>query len=352
MCAPVKVASYLAGVALLLTEAGLCATVHVDCDNHSGVEDGSLAHPFSLISGAMNAASHGDSIVVMPGTYSELIYVDMHEGVNMMNCAAVVMKDGVALVSEAGPDSTAIESGGAACVYFDGCGEGTVLSGFRLDVDGYGWGLRSCVISYASDVTVVGNRMDPPYIALYARQYSRVTATLNVALATGFCLDSGSFGSVRENVVCSVFVDGAVGAAGPVTIESNLIEDPGQTANDTGVSMLYGVSGDVEVIDNDISGKDVGVKLCFGELHRNRFEGCLVNVEAVKYCSARAETFDATGNWWGTTDPSLIAAGILDCADDPEIPRCIRYEPWCLDPACTSSAASRISWGAIKALYR
>ncbi|MCK4513214.1 right-handed parallel beta-helix repeat-containing protein [bacterium] len=62
--------------------------------------------------------------------------------------------------------------------------------------------------------------------------------------------------------------------------------------------------------------------------------------------------FDATMNWWGTTDPEEIAAGIHDCHDDPQIETCVIFDPWCSCPGCEPTSANVRSWGAIKSLFR
>ena len=62
--------------------------------------------------------------------------------------------------------------------------------------------------------------------------------------------------------------------------------------------------------------------------------------------------FDATMNWWGTTDPVEIAAGISDCHDDPAIETCVLYDPWCDAPGCEVTPVRPATWGQIKSLYR
>jgi hypothetical protein len=74
------------------------------------------------------------------------------------------------------------------------------------------------------------------------------------------------------------------------------------------------------------------------------------NVECSPWTSGTE--FDATMNWWGTTDPQEIAAGIFDCNDDPEVPTCVLFDPWCTDPDCGVTAVTPTTWGAIKSLYR
>jgi hypothetical protein len=83
--------------------------------------------------------------------------------------------------------------------------------------------------------------------------------------------------------------------------------------------------------------------LHFNDLHDNtlynlKVEGCYGEL-------------DATMNWWGTTDPAEIAAGIWDCYDDPNIDCCVLFEPFCHAPGCSNPVEST-TWGAIKAMYR
>jgi len=61
---------------------------------------------------------------------------------------------------------------------------------------------------------------------------------------------------------------------------------------------------------------------------------------------------DATMNWWGTTNPHEIAAGIYDCSDDPGIDACVVFDPWCACPGCEPTIVKPATWGSIKSLYR
>jgi len=87
-------------------------------------------------------------------------------------------------------------------------------------------------------------------------------------------------------------------------------------------------------------------------LHYNDIcENIIYNYEASQF-TARAYDFDATMNWWGTTDPLQISVGIHDCHDDPGINCCVVFDPWCTSPGCESTPAEFSTWGRIKAIYR
>jgi len=51
-------------------------TIWVDDDNTSGIEDGSAAYPYNTVQEGLNAASNGDEVVVLPGTYLERVTFD------------------------------------------------------------------------------------------------------------------------------------------------------------------------------------------------------------------------------------------------------------------------------------
>ncbi len=54
----------------------LGGTIYVDDDNISGIEDGTIAHPYNTIQEGVNAASYGDTIYVFNGTYQENVIID------------------------------------------------------------------------------------------------------------------------------------------------------------------------------------------------------------------------------------------------------------------------------------
>ena len=333
-------------------------TLYVDDDAAPGSGDGSVKLPFTLISEGMDASVFGDSVAVLPGVYAESFSVDMHD-VTGMNCAAVIMKDGVVLRSTSGVDSTTIEGLGVeAAIYFDGCGSKTTLIGFTIFTDYTGWGLRTSVLCYNSSPLIESNVMVEWLDGIYCRQQSSPVIRSNRVGNGGIVFTSGSGGTVVGNEVESgISVCSSSTPSLPLTIESNTMGVLSGSLHGgrptSGIFVARGGPGEVTILDNTIQGKDVGARLCRGTLHGNRFTGNTVNIEigVLAYCSPW-EDIDAEANWWGTTDPLEIDAKIIDCYDDDALESCVDFDPWCLDEACTQTAAGEFSWGAIKALYR
>lgn len=334
-------------------QVALADTVHVDCDNTSGIEDGSSDHPFQLISDGMVAASFGDTILVMPGTYSENSIVDMHDP-DGMNRAAVIMKDGVTLLSRSGPDSTLISGVGTeAVVYFDSCGSETILRGFSLENGGFGWGLRCSVLCWASSPTITSNTVSPPMAGIYCRSQSSPTIEGNAVVDGVVAFLSGSGGVVIDNdIEGEVSFSSSQTPSLPLDISSNVIRGLSAGYREGhGIFISWGGPGEVNISGNTVIEKDIGAIVCRGRLRHNRFMSNNVNVMIHDQC-APWEDIDAEMNWWGTTDPAEIEAKIIDCGDDGGIPGCVDYEPWCLNEDCTQSPIRPISWGLVKDLYR
>lgn len=107
------------------------------------------------------------------------------------------------------------------------------------------------------------------------------------------------------------------------------------------------------ITGNTIRGNEIGVEIwsmpsvlfCENQIHGNEPYDILVACPDEFDC-------DATMNWWGTTDPDLIAEHIWDCRDDPGLGTCILFEPFCMNPNCEPTPVEPLSWGAIKAMYR
>lgn len=300
-------------------------TWHVDGDNASGVEDGSAEHPYVLISSAMEQAAYGDTVLVMPGEYSEHLYADMHDP-GGMNSASVVMRNGVSLVSCHGPDSTAIHGySKEAVVYFDECDRNTLLDGFRIGSSGVGWGLRTAVMVYGGAPQVSGNLIDVYDPLVLTRAGSTPVLSHNTLGVNSpsmppasIYLTEGSAGTIRGNTVygIGILVSTTQGLSDSLRIEANNVvgTDPDEPA--AGISVGPCDADLVRIIDNSVRDKATAIKVCGGTLRGNDLGGNTVALEARSDCAQR-EAVDAEMNWWGTADSLAIQVLIVDCSDDP-----------------------------------
>jgi len=127
------------------------------------------------------------------------------------------------------------------------------------------------------------------------------------------------------------------------TVVHNLIE-----RNGTGVLVASHGTFEHNVIRaNEIGMHHVGWG---GSVHYNDIcSNTEYNLQLSEYHTGN---IDVTINWWGSTDPDLIALGILDCHDYVSGGRCAIFEPFCAAPGCGASAVQAVSWGAVKALFR
>ena len=136
-----------------------------------------------------------------------------------------------------------------------------------------------------------------------------------------------------------------IGASFGGSIEYNLVEDNGGA----GIS-VYGVGTRVE--HNVVRGNAVGVAVGEYPSVTINFNDLYSNDEYELTTWPGGGSVDATSNWWGTTDPEVIAGRIFDCHDDPLL-ACVLFEPWCEQPGCDGGTpVESTTWGNIKALYR
>ncbi len=175
-------------------------------------------------------------------------------------------------------------------------------------------------------------------------------------------------GLIRDNEIC-YNTAGIIGACCETpTIRNNHVHHN----SGTGVKIMFGGTVESNTIeDNEGSGLDlwfgtvewnvirrnhVGVVLWYcgsSDLYCNDIlDNVLHNFEVLP--DVGSCVVDVTMNWWGTTDPEQIAAGIWDCNDDPSLGGCVEFEPWALGPGCAPTAVDPAadSWGTIKAMYR
>ena len=349
----------VAATLLVASTTAHAHTWHVDGNNVSGIEDGSAEHPYVLISSAMDQAAYGDTVLVMPGEYSEWLGADMHDPMSM-NTAAVVMRDGVALISGAGPEETTIHGystqGG---VYFGDCGPETVVSGFRICGSGVGWGVRTGVFVYGGAPRIVGNQLHLYYPDIYCRGAATPTIAENVigvddpAMPEGYVyLSDGSAGTISDNVLfgAGIGVSTSLPLTDTLRVHANSVQGTDPSGSAAGVSVGPCDPELVKIVGNSVTGKATAIKMCGGTLRGNILSGNTVALEAAMACSQR-DGIDAQMNWWGTVDSLAIQTLIVDCHDDASRP-CVDFSPWCADSECSSSNVQNLTWGRIKSLYR
>ena len=132
--------------------------------------------------------------------------------------------------------------------------------------------------------------------------------------------------------------------------EDNLIENNGWD----GLLIAF----DAHLTNNVIRNNGAGIEFWGGPHHGFMHENEIydnVDVAVTAYAGDLDPPtfFDATLNWWGTTDPVAISESIWDCHDSEWAGVCFVFEPWCVTPACDPTGVDEeATWGAIKALYR
>jgi len=120
--------SLIAFVALLLAvgiaQAPTSNTIHVDCTNTTGIEDGSEAYPYDTIQEGIDAALDGDTVLVHPCTY--------YENIDFLRKAITVTS--VDPLDPSVVAATVIDGGGAGSVvtFKAGEGAGSVLTGVTV----------------------------------------------------------------------------------------------------------------------------------------------------------------------------------------------------------------------------
>ena len=130
-------------------------------------------------------------------------------------------------------------------------------------------------------------------------------------------------------------------------IDSNVIERNGGTG--LAVGSHFTVQHNV-IRENARGVSSGGISGSYAAIHYNDiYDNAEFNLRAA---SDYEQTQDCTMNWWGSVDPLVIAEGIQDCYDDPELRVCVVFEPFCMSPGCEPTPVESSSWGSIKALYR
>lgn len=198
---------------LFLSNIGISQTTwYVDDDAPNDPGSGTQSDPFLKIQYGIDAASDGDTVLVLPGTYVERI--DFGPGGNPKS---------ITVASDRGPADTIIDGSqsGSVVTFQSGEGPGSVLDGFTITngLAGEGGG----VICLGSDATILNNMI-----------------TENTAQGSGggiFCYGTSNALEIRNNIIATNHVTNGAGGgissfeAFPV-IANNIIS--GNTASNEG----------------------------------------------------------------------------------------------------------------------
>jgi parallel beta-helix repeat protein len=122
--------SWMAVLSGNVSVAAVGATVYVDDDNIGGPWDGTLAHPYQYIQDGINAASDGDTVHVLGGTYVE----------------NVVLNKSIALEGESKPVINGTTGHG-----IDITANNVAVEGFNITYSGY------CIYTSASGFSIRNN---------------------------------------------------------------------------------------------------------------------------------------------------------------------------------------------------
>lgn len=206
----------------LATVDARAATIHVNITN-TGVEDGTLAHPFNTIQEGVNAAAQGDKVQVAPGVYKE----------------SVLMADGVSVVG-AGASTTVIDGTGIenSVVTFDRTRQSPLLTGFTIKA-GHG--------DQISELGGIPVYAGGGVLILDSSAIVRRNVITGNSITTGYCLGGGIY--VRATASTPQILDNVI--SGNVAMSGNVPE-----SGDGGGLYIVTKTGSVVVQGNVIENND------------------------------------------------------------------------------------------------
>jgi len=322
------------------------------------------------ICGAVDSTSYGDTVLVAPGTYCR-----ERTKVVPYGCYAwIEMKDGVTLVSEAGPSATTLVESSPGIinftVYCDSI-EGATVRGFTLTegecppTQPNAPHFSTGVYSSASDVTVEGN--------VFSGFYRAVEIYGNPPIQGAPLIKGNDIGDGD----CGINISGSSMGYSPL-LESNSIHGAkyygvcsldsnphivGNTVTQCGEAGVYfqGYSSSLMVSNVIINNAGPGIMAIMDYVYESPCLNCGWQKEHANdvygnrqydvyyYEETGAGLFEARVNYWGTS-----------CPDSTRFFGRVDWSPWvntthtvdCVTCAGCPDAVQPATWGSIKAMFR
>ncbi len=317
---------------------------------------------YQVLQEALDAAAPGDTILIQGGTFAETTtrYWDSRnrEAVGWIDKPLTVIGSEQAWLD--GPDGTE-----NYCLFTN---HDCSFQGIQIK-DGGGYGIliwagtskvRDCKLQDLGDGVFCGNpgaHVSVSDSEFYRCYYSCIGVTISAIAEADSCYFEARTGPGAVSKACYVSWDGSITLSNSEFIRYGMVEIYGPgianvtgcTARDLRVSALLAWNGGVihasqcscaggdslpgpngmEVSSggriiadscrfDDMTYGAVGSTSGFVELHDSEITNSrLYAVLLDSYTYGPKVTLDFTGNWWGTTDSTAIAASIYDGHDDP-----------------------------------
>ena len=206
--------------------------VYVDDDNTTGIEDGSIFHPYNTISEGLAAVAVGGTVHVLGGTYVETL--EIHKS--------------VALLGES-PVTTEVRST-------------TTWPGFRIaaanvTLSGFSFKETSLLLDRASNVRIAGNEFVRASLSVEDSQ--QLSVLHNQFYLYSIFIRGLHEGDISENAIVGASESIYVERGEDVQIESNTIWNETESMYRTGVRVFH--SQNITILNNSIWNLFTGIQL-------------------------------------------------------------------------------------------